>query len=86
MLDESWAKVEAAVQDLPVPEQKKVLGRLSDYIRQKERSQEPPEQRAARRRKAWLETIEILKSLPPEGPDDGFSGRDHDKILYGGQW
>jgi predicted DNA-binding antitoxin AbrB/MazE fold protein len=28
----------------------------------------------------WLAEIE---SLPPEGPDDGFSGRDHDKILYG---
>jgi predicted DNA-binding antitoxin AbrB/MazE fold protein len=24
-----------------------------------------------------------MASLPCEGPDDGFSGRDHDKILYG---
>jgi predicted DNA-binding antitoxin AbrB/MazE fold protein len=28
----------------------------------------------------WLAEIE---ALPDEGPDDGFSGRDHDKILYG---
>jgi predicted DNA-binding antitoxin AbrB/MazE fold protein len=27
--------------------------------------------------------LEEMASLPPEGPDDGFSGRDHDKILYG---
>ena len=25
-----------------------------------------------------------MDALPTEGPDDGFSGRDHDKILYGG--
>jgi predicted DNA-binding antitoxin AbrB/MazE fold protein len=24
-----------------------------------------------------------MEALPLEGPDDGFSGRDHDKILYG---
>jgi len=24
-----------------------------------------------------------IESLPKEGPDDGFSGRDHDKVLYG---
>ncbi len=26
-----------------------------------------------------------IESLPIEEPDDGFSGRDHDKILYGGR-
>jgi predicted DNA-binding antitoxin AbrB/MazE fold protein len=30
----------------------------------------------------WLEEIE---RLPVEEPDDGFSGHDHDKILYGGR-
>ena len=28
--------------------------------------------------------IAKMEALPPEGPDDGFSGRDHDKVLYGG--
>ena len=27
--------------------------------------------------------IAEMVALPPEGPDDGFSGRDHDKLLYG---
>jgi predicted DNA-binding antitoxin AbrB/MazE fold protein len=31
-----------------------------------------------------LRFIEEMAALPLEGPDDGFSGADHDKILYGG--
>jgi predicted DNA-binding antitoxin AbrB/MazE fold protein len=30
------------------------------------------------------EALMEIASLPPEGPQDGFSGADHDKILYGG--
>jgi predicted DNA-binding antitoxin AbrB/MazE fold protein len=37
----------------------------------------------ARQRQAIEEMIAKIESLPLEGPDDGFSGRDHDKILYG---
>jgi predicted DNA-binding antitoxin AbrB/MazE fold protein len=36
-----------------------------------------------RQRTAIAEWLVEIESLPPEGPDDGFSGRDHDKILYG---
>ncbi|MEX2308648.1 MAG: antitoxin family protein [Pirellulales bacterium] len=36
-----------------------------------------------RQRAAMTEWLAEIESLPPEGPDDGFSGRDHDKILYG---
>lgn len=37
---------------------------------------------------AMLEAIEEIAKLPLEGPDDGFSGADHDRILYGeeGAW
>jgi predicted DNA-binding antitoxin AbrB/MazE fold protein len=28
--------------------------------------------------------VEEIAALPLEGPQDGFSGADHDKILYGG--
>jgi predicted DNA-binding antitoxin AbrB/MazE fold protein len=37
----------------------------------------------ARQRAAIEEMIAESESLPLEGSDDGFSGRDHDKILYG---
>jgi predicted DNA-binding antitoxin AbrB/MazE fold protein len=33
---------------------------------------------------AVLRFVEEIAALPLEGPDDGFSGADHDKILYGG--
>jgi predicted DNA-binding antitoxin AbrB/MazE fold protein len=37
----------------------------------------------ARQRAAIEEMIAEIESLPIEEPDDGFSGRDHEKILYG---
>lgn len=38
---------------------------------------------AKRQREAMLTFMKDMEKLPMEGPDDGFSGRDHDKILYG---
>jgi putative addiction module CopG family antidote len=32
---------------------------------------------------ALRELVREFESLPIEGPDDGFSVRDHDKLLYG---
>ncbi len=37
----------------------------------------------ARQQAAIIEFLDRMETLPWEGPDDGFSGRDHDKILYG---
>jgi predicted DNA-binding antitoxin AbrB/MazE fold protein len=37
----------------------------------------------ARQQAAIKKFLMEMESLPMEGPDDGFSGRDHDKILYG---
>jgi predicted DNA-binding antitoxin AbrB/MazE fold protein len=37
----------------------------------------------ARQQAAIEQFLAEIEALPPEGPDDGFSGRDHDKILYG---
>lgn len=37
----------------------------------------------ARQQAAIAEFLATMEALPLEGPDDGFSGRDHDKILYG---
>jgi predicted DNA-binding antitoxin AbrB/MazE fold protein len=37
----------------------------------------------ARQRAAIQEMLAELESLPINEPDDGFSGRDHNKILYG---
>jgi predicted DNA-binding antitoxin AbrB/MazE fold protein len=37
----------------------------------------------ARQQAAIEAMLAEVESLPFENPDDGFSGRDHDKILYG---
>lgn len=36
----------------------------------------------ARQQAAIIEFLDRMEALPDESPDDGFSGRDHDKILY----
>ncbi len=43
-----------------------------------------PEQ-LTRQRAAVEEMLAEIESLPIEEPDDGFAGRDHDEILYGGR-
>lgn len=35
--------------------------------------------------KILAKALAEIAALPLEGPDDGFSGADHDKILYGGK-
>lgn len=37
----------------------------------------------SRQQAAIEQFLAEMEALPPEGSDDGFSGRDHDKILYG---
>ena len=37
----------------------------------------------SQQRQAMEELIAELDALPPEGPQDQFSGRDHDEVLYG---
>jgi predicted DNA-binding antitoxin AbrB/MazE fold protein len=37
----------------------------------------------ARRRAAMDEFLRLASELPLEGPNDGFSGADHDRVLYG---
>ncbi len=34
-------------------------------------------------RRKLLAALDAIASLPYESPGDGFSGRDHDKVLYG---
>ena len=38
--------------------------------------------------KELLKALDAIAALPCEGPDDGFSGADHDSVLYGkdGAW
>jgi predicted DNA-binding antitoxin AbrB/MazE fold protein len=35
-------------------------------------------------KKAWLDYLERMESLPARPASDGLSNRDHDQIIYGG--
>lgn len=48
-----------------------------------EKSDELSPEDLARQQARIAEFLEKMAAIPEEGPDDGFSGRDHDKILYG---
>lgn len=32
---------------------------------------------------AWQEYVALMESLPDDSPRDGFSNRDHDRLIYG---
>jgi Arc/MetJ-type ribon-helix-helix transcriptional regulator len=50
----------------------------------RQRTQEDAERREAERRHdALLALLDEMKTMPLEGSDDGFSNRDHDRLLYG---
>ena len=75
-----WQRMAAPV-DLAEGTQVEVqVPRLADLAN----SELSPEQ-LARQRAAIEEMLAEIERLPIEEPDDGFSGRDHDKILYGGR-
>lgn len=48
-----------------------------------ERAAELSPEQLAQQQKAIVQFLSDMEALPLEGPDDGFSGRDHDKVLYG---
>lgn len=35
-------------------------------------------------KRAWQSYLDRMESLPDKSPADGFSNRDHDRIVYGG--
>jgi predicted DNA-binding antitoxin AbrB/MazE fold protein len=46
-------------------------------------SEELSPEELAKQQAAIEEMLAEIESLPIEEPDDGFSGRDHDRVLYG---
>ncbi len=45
--------------------------------------EECPKRDAAERSRRLYEEVRRIAALPCEAPDDGFSGVDHDQVLYG---
>jgi len=53
------------------------------HLRVEEGAAEDTAEAKARRRAALDEFLRLAAELPLEGPDDGFSGADHDRAIYG---
>ena len=52
----------------------------------KEASPQPEERISPQQHAAMMENLERIRSMPRKSPDDGFTARDLDKILYGKDW
>lgn len=67
---------------------KKTIDKLDDdakrrLIQEVAATLEPAPLTAEAQRENLLRLIRELESLPPEGPDDGWSNRQHDDVIYG---
>ena len=51
-----------------------------------EASPQPPERISSQQHAAMMENLDRIRSMPRKSPDDGFTARDLDKILYGKDW
>jgi hypothetical protein len=75
----AWKTVEKALPSLTPAQKRKLLQKVTDSLYAK---RGPPS--VAAQQKAFRELCRQLAALPVHNPNDGFSNRDHDKILYGG--
>jgi predicted DNA-binding antitoxin AbrB/MazE fold protein len=48
------------------------------------RTPSEPEHEGDETKKAWQAYIQRMEALPDNSPRDGFSNRDHDRVIYGG--
>ncbi|WP_156427691.1 hypothetical protein [Thiohalocapsa sp. ML1] len=79
-MDVDIAEIEDAVRRLPTAERV----RLIEVIARSLRDPEPePSQKVNPNRTALEHLLDEMASLPSRSPVDGFSNRDHDRVLYG---
>lgn len=73
-----WQTLESLLAKLTPAERRWLAARLQQLPSAVQATPKVEEQQAA-----WATLFEELKALPIEGPCDGFSGADHDRLLYG---
>lgn len=65
-------------------EKRELLDRLARSLNGgQHRAPHPPDEMTPEQKKRLTDSFRRIASLPIEGPDDGFSGEDHDQVLYG---
>ena len=80
MIQSEWQTLESLLAQLTAGETRELIERLQLSLRAGDATVEVPRQSSE-----WADLLGELESLPVEGPRDGFSGSDHDRLLYGRQ-
>jgi hypothetical protein len=76
MTEQQWQSLERAIGQMSEPEKLELIDRVARTMQAAGRNGKPDPE-AARR------LLEEVSAMPVQGPNDGFSGADHDRILYG---
>jgi hypothetical protein len=75
-MDADITEIEAAVRRLPAAERVRLIEVIARSLR--ESQPEPCSDKAA-----LEDLLDEMSELPSQSPRDGFSNRDHDRLLYG---
>ena len=76
---ENWNKILLMIRDITSEEKVQLIEQLAQSLQRPNKAPEGKESRQNIR-----EMMEKLEAMPVGNPDDGFSSKDHDKIIYGG--
>lgn len=76
MTEKQWEQLSRAIDDMTDAEKLRLIEQVARTIQIG--SNKATDLRSETARAALVEAI----ALPIEGPDDGFSGTDHDQLLY----
>lgn len=63
-----------------------VIETAIDRVIDEETVSSEPERISEEEHRAMMAEMERIRNLPVESPDDGFSARDHDKVIYRKDW
>ena len=69
-----WNRLDETIQDMTRDEKRALIHRLQTSLEPVRKEINLEEARRL---------IHEIASMPIQSPDDGFSGRDHDEVLYG---
>ncbi len=77
MTASEWHNLKKTIDKLDAAAKRRLIREITATL-------EPSPLTAEAQRENLLNLIRELESLPPEGPDDGWSNRQHDDVIYGG--
>ncbi len=77
MTPSEWKQIDESVDGLSTSEKLQLIERLARSL------QTTPDRSPLEKREALMKLRKKLAALAVANPDDGFSNRDHDRLIYG---